>query len=162
MFNIIFRYIILNLLPIQLRKPRNIAWLSLIMSYLKSIYDDFVVYRTSMLYDINFTGQTCYLEKKLRDIFNIQGLYISDGIYLEPTYLSNRSEGNLPVFINNSSENENIFFLNNLIEFSMGTDFFVNIPAADYDAMTGESLSRMATIINYYLVFGKNYNIKRI
>lgn len=101
MFNVIFEYLRTILTPTRLRQPKTSAWLSIIISYLKNIYDNYVLFRTEKLYDINFTGQLMYLQKKLRDTFNCQGILIEDGTLILPLYLSNRNENNLPVFIGN-------------------------------------------------------------
>ncbi len=101
MFNVIFEYLRTILTPTRLRQPKLLAWLSVIISYLKKIYNEYISFRTLKLYDINFTGQLMYLQKKLRDTFNCPGIIIEDGTLILPLYLSNQNENNLPVYIGN-------------------------------------------------------------
>ncbi len=101
MFDIDFRYLVTILLPTKLRKERLIAFLRLINSHLKQIYSEFKNYRNLKLYDINFTGQVMYIEKKLQDMFSCSGIYIADGELIQPVYLSNIDEAHTPVYFGN-------------------------------------------------------------
>ena len=101
MFNIIYTYLIAILTPTRLRQPKLLSFLRLIMSYINSIYEEYVEYRSLKLYLINFTGQTMYLEKLLQDEFNCAGIYISDGYLALPLYLFNVDESYLPVYAGN-------------------------------------------------------------
>lgn len=78
-----------------------VAWLQLILSHIKKNYINFLNYRKQKLYDINFTGQTHYLEKKLNETFSCQGIYIDDIVYIPRLYLHNKRENFLPVFFGN-------------------------------------------------------------
>lgn len=101
MFNVLFAYLVRNLLPTRLRQSRIIAYAKLLISYIDKIYNEYVAYRTIKLYDINFTGQVMYLQKRIRDTFDCQGILIEDGVLSLPFYLSNKDELNLPVFTGN-------------------------------------------------------------
>ncbi len=109
MFNIDFTYLIQSLIPVILRKPKEIAWVSLILSYVKKLYNEFVAFKNEKLYDINFTGQTMYLEKKLNDTFSVTGIFISDGKYYLPLYLFNDGEDFLPVYTGNNFISERLY-----------------------------------------------------
>jgi len=159
MFNINFKYLINLLIPPVLRTEKQIAWLEVITYYLKIIYENFILFRINKLYDINFTGQTMYLEKKLQDIFKIPDLYISDGFFVEDTYLSNIHEGNLPVYISNISENEETIIFYNISEINNEFDFVVNIHLSDYLSLSNEDFFKMNKIINYYKLVDKRYKI---
>ena len=80
MFNVLFSYLTKILVPTRLRQLRMLSWMNLVVSYIKTIYDEYVVFRTEKLYLINFTGQTMYLQKYLQDEFEEGGIYISDGV----------------------------------------------------------------------------------
>jgi hypothetical protein len=101
MFNIDFRALIQLLLPVGWRKPKHIVWLSLILSAIKGIYNEFLAFRTSKLYDINFTGQVIYIEKKLNDLFATTGIYIADVTFYPKLYLNNKIEDFLPIYFGN-------------------------------------------------------------
>lgn len=159
MFNIDFIYLIQLLLPVYLRKPKQIAWLRLILSFIERIYNEFIQFKAVKLYDINFTGQLMYLEKKLQDTFNCSGIYISDGIVLFPFYLSNKAVGNLPVYFANKSENFPVYLSNN-IEFTESPDFIVNIPESCYNNYTENERKQINIILLYYKLFDKTNIIK--
>lgn len=160
MFNINFNYIIHIVLPVYLRFEKQISWLKVITSYINKIYLEFSEFRSLNLYDINFTGQVMYLEKKLQDEFYCSGLYISDGTTNLPFYLYNKSEGELPVYFYNKSEEELPVYLFNKNEFTEQADFFINIPIACYSNFTADDINKLHSIVQYYKNFDKNYNIK--
>ncbi len=160
MFNINFNYVIQIILPVYLRLEKQIAWLKVITFYLRKIYEEFVVFRTLKLYNINFTGQVMYLEKKLQDTFNCPLLSISDGVVVLPFYLFNKSERKLPVYFYNKSENKPPIYLFNESEYSHQSDFIVNIPIACYNLLTTDEINKLHSIVRYYLTFGKKYKIK--
>jgi len=160
MFNIDFIFVIRNLLPPSLRKPKLISWLRLITSNLYSVYLQFVEYRAKMLYDINFTGQLMYLEKKLQEVFLIPGIIISDGELIELVYLSNQMEGFLPVYLNNNMEDNPQMYLVNILEVTDNADFIVNVPSLALAGLTTDEILKMKKIINYYLLLGKSYKIQ--
>ncbi len=79
-----------------------IAWLRLILSHVQKIYNEFLLFRKRKLHDINFTGQTHYLEKKLNETMQCEGIYIDDIVYIPRLYLFNKRENFLPVFFGNN------------------------------------------------------------
>jgi len=162
MFDINFTYLINLILPPNLRKPKQIAWLSVLLSYLKKIYENFVLFRIDKLYDINFTGQIMYLEKKLQDTFNIPDLFISDGYIVDNVYLHNLSENALPIFFYNESEEEAEIYLYNSSEHISSQSFIINIPEDDYNNLTSDDLSKLNKIVNYYKLVDKQYTINII
>jgi len=163
MFSINFIYTVWNLLPVSLRKPKLAAFLRLCLSYVEKIYLSFVEYRAAKSYMLNFTGQVMYLEQYLRDSFLIPGISISDGNVKDLFYLFNESEGFLPVYINNEAEpGANLVELWNISEITENVDFYVNVPIAAFSLLTDESLKKMQKMINYFLVYGKNYIIRGV
>jgi hypothetical protein len=122
-----------------------------------------VEYRAAKSYMLNFTGQVMYLEQYLRDSFLIPGISISDGNVKDLFYLFNESEGFLPVYINNEAEpGANLVELWNISEITENVDFYVNVPIAAFSLLTDESLKKMQKMINYFLVYGKNYIIRGV
>lgn len=149
MFDIDFRYIVTILLPTRLRLPKTIAWLRVIVSYLKVIYTEFKIYRSKKLYEINFTGQVIYLEKKLQDTFNCPDIYISDGLLTLPLFLTNKEEGRSPVYFGNLfilgviyQINEEIVYENKWYSYTAtgnGT-----VPTSDPSAVAGDNIETFA------------------
>jgi hypothetical protein len=129
------------------------------LSYIEKIYGQFLVFKDYRLYDINFTGQTMYLQKKLRDTFACQGILIEDGQMFLPVYLHNQSEQQLPLYLFNEFENETISYLNNSTELSSQNDFVVKVPASCYNSMDTHSFHKMRTILEFYKMAQKTYSI---
>ena len=102
MFNINFDNLIQLLSPSSWRKLKFVSWLKLILSHLRKIYNEFVTFRAQKLYDINFTGQIMYLEKKLNDTFEVSGIYIANIKHFPKLYLQNKGEDFLPVYMGNT------------------------------------------------------------
>lgn len=145
MFDIDFRYIITILLPYRLRQSKMIAWLQVIVSYLKVIYTDFKLYRSNKLYEINFTGQVMYLEKTLQDALGCPDVYISDGILTLPLFLSNKDEGRAPVYFGNQfilgtiyQEDEEVIYNNTWYLYTATGNG--SIPPSDPSALEGEAI----------------------
>ncbi len=158
MFNINFIYLLLISLPTRLRNSRMVAYMRVALSWLQQIYNAFVSFRSLMLYDINFTGQTMYLEKKLRDTFGCNGIEITDGTLTVPNYLYNNADAQLPLYLYNESENQPLYLYHNA-ELSSQNDFIVKIPSACYSGMTDFESIQMRTIIEFYKLAQKTYTI---
>lgn len=158
MFNINFIYLLLITLPTRLRNARIVAYMRVALSWLRQIYNAFVSFRSLMLYDINFTGQTMYLEKKLRDTFGCNGIVITDGTLTVSNYLYNNADSQLPLYLYNESENQPLYLYNNS-ELSSQNDFIVKIPTSCYSAMTDFEFIQMRTIIEFYKLAQKKYTL---
>jgi hypothetical protein len=162
MFQINFTYLINLLLPPFLRKDRHKAWIKLILSNIYKLYIEFMSFKTLKLYDINFNGQTMYLEKKLQDTFGIPGLYISDGLLLNEVYFSNKDEDNIPLYFPNIAEETDTNYFYNIDEYTFDAFFIINIPSINYILLTSDDLAKMRKIIEYYKLIDKTYIIKSI
>ncbi len=156
MFNVNWTYLLEILIPPILRKPKLRAWLKLVTSQISKIYDDFVIERTWWKYNINFTGQLCYLEKKLQETFNCNEIKILDGELIQTSYLSFQSEPYLPVYATFISENEPTMTLINQSELGHNADFIVQVP---YGCLNSEQIDLLKKIINEYKLFEKQYKI---
>lgn len=53
-----------------LRKAKRLAWLRVILSPIRRMWDAFTAYRKESLYRVNHTGQVIYLQKALNDAFD--------------------------------------------------------------------------------------------
>jgi hypothetical protein len=160
MFNVNFDYLVWLYFAKILRNNRLIEFALLIVSQLKVVYNQFTAYRTQKLYLVNFTGQTMYLEKILQDTFSIPGLYITDGDLMQPLFLSNKEEGNYPLYLHNQGEVYDDVLIFNVTEQTENERFIVWIPVANYLLLTPEQLSKMDKLINYYKLIEKKYTIK--
>ncbi len=155
MFNINFYNLINFLIPTALRRSKMIAWLQLILSYIYKIYNEFLDFRAKKLYDINFTGQTHYLEKKLNEVMQCEGIYIDDIFYVPRVYLFNKRENFLPVYFGNVwkagvnyKQGDAIVYENYWYEYS-GAGSGVT-PDKDINAKKGERIPMLLGISELY------------
>lgn len=159
MFNIAFTYLINILLAPMLRQERQLSWLMLIVSYLETIYDEYIVFRNNKIFDINFNGQLMYIEKKLQLEFNCDGIYIDDGVILPINYMWNIYENQVPLYIYNVAEpNYEDLFLYNGGEYVEEADFIVYVPSICN--LASVQLQRLRNIVEYYKILEKNYKIE--
>lgn len=151
MFNINFKYLIAILTPPILRNVKFLQWMNIILSSIRNIYLDFLDMRVNWLYDINFTAQIMYLEKKLQAELNTSLISITDGYMVSLIYLQNEASNEQPLFIYNEPENSPVF-ISNLSELDNEIDFYVNVP-------TGSDATIINNIIRKYNILGKTYLI---
>lgn len=138
---------------IKLRKVRNIAFLSALVTPLQKLHDD-------TLYTMQHDGRKINLEKVLNDYFQVPGYNPSDHDNTKTVYIENIPQPG-DVFIYQPQEEQPVFLEPNevflkqenesLTEFS----FTVFIPDTyDYNEQTVRAL------IDKYRYIGKLYNIQ--
>lgn len=155
--NIDLNKIVKWLTPHFLWKPKQIAWLTVLLSPLLWLYDQFLVYRLDKLKEATTNSQVIRLTRALRDNFSneeIVILHFSDyinqafeyleieGSFNEFDYLS--SDGHLP--------DEFDFFDN---EYDAQTDFVVRIPG-----IIENKKDAIAAFVNKYVLAGKRFKIE--
>jgi hypothetical protein len=88
-FDINYDALIPQLTPVKLRKPVMTAWLKVLVSPVKWLYDQFKTSRKGNLYTLAHNGQVCYLEAVLNDAFDpiVRGVYVTDGPFRDPLFL---------------------------------------------------------------------------
>jgi|GEM_PF-3322679 len=162
MYEFDFKNTIKRLLHPFYRSKKNIAWLMVLLSYLRGLKQDFVDFKNRTQYNISFNSQKLSMEARLNQEYNlVMGtIYIEtvstndDSVYLfwlsenqRPTYTYWISETNVqPIYTRWISEpsptGTNIEFIvyipNNLIV----------------------DLNRLKAIINLYKLAGKRYAIQ--
>jgi hypothetical protein len=89
-------YTINYLLPLKKRKAARIQFIKVLISAMKARYESLLSIRTTTLYDLSFTGQVIYLEKRLNDQWDA----VNKGIYIDHPQIVLRD------FIYNKVENK--------------------------------------------------------
>ena len=144
------------LIPPILRNGKLRAWLKLISLQIREIYKEFIDKRTRWKYDINFTGQLNYLERKLQEIFNCNNIKILDGELIQISYLAFQSESYLPVYTSFISEEEPTLTLLFQSELGQNADFIVYVSTG---CLNSEQIEQLKKIIKKYKFFEKQYKI---
>ncbi len=145
-------------LPVFLRKPKITAIFEALLKPVMNLSGMFNKLRWESNAELYCTGQTMWLEKRLNELFNGETkIYISDGVFRQPLYLSNKREGYPPVYL--GGKNKQVY-LRNLSESTTETDFYVNIPASLYNSFSDETKIRFEAIIRKYKLLYVNFSIK--
>lgn len=119
------------LLPEELNNSFWLSYFFALVQPLLFVYNLIMTNKKTWLYYLGITGQVCYLEKMLNDRYDKfnRGIYIEDGINVDPVYVYQQVEDN-PVYLYVQSENNPVHFFTNTETLDDAADFVVNIPVA--------------------------------
>jgi len=148
-----------SLLPVRRRKSRMLAWLQALVGPVGYLYGLFTANRANNLYWLSHSGQVCYIEAALNDVFDPDGrsIYITDPAYADPVYIYRRIEEK-PVYVSKRSESgstdyESPQWLYRRSEtYAFGYQFIVNVPS---DGEWEEH--HLRAIVDKYRLPGKGY-----
>jgi hypothetical protein len=159
-YNIDYNKLILARIPVELRSPEVIAWVTLLCMPFAYLYTVLISFRQAKLYQLSITPQVCYLEKMLNDRYDflLRRIYIIDGALFDPTYEFLKVE-NKPNFIYTKAEISagqpaSYDYLKGEIG-AFTFDFIVKVPTSltfNQDEMKG--------LINTYKLASKIYTIQ--
>jgi len=81
-FNIDYRSLINNILPVRRRRVIRMAWLNALIAPVIYNYNSFRTNRDKNLYYLTHTSQVCCMEAVLNDMFDptLKRIYYSDGM----------------------------------------------------------------------------------
>jgi hypothetical protein len=164
-YNINWRSFIGNNLPIDLRQPKMINWLEVLLKPLASLHTAFLAYRLDALYKASQNSQVCYLEKILRDRFGFGSLvFIRNAKLNEPIWFYEIKD-NKPIYFYDIAANKPVYFREETALQGDGIDFIVflhsDIWPVDYgNGETVAWLAQMAALIDYYKLCSKTYRFQ--
>ena len=182
MFNIVWSRLIAWLLPWFLRTQTHQDWLNSLLTPLKNVWADFLVWKDEMIYEAYMTGQVINLEMLLNDKFNgstpawiwntstftydpntPSAIYIIDFANSIPvTYLWNQPEGRPSPFIYNNGETLTTpqVYLYNQSEYDDQADFVIMVPYAVADVSTDAVfVAKVKAWVNKYRQAGVRFQI---
>jgi hypothetical protein len=157
MFNFDYIKALIMLVPVKLRKPKTLAWITVLSSLIVSLKEQTVLFRSNTLYNLNHNSQVASIEHLLNDIFNSgnPGIFITDPFFKPQTYLYNKREARPALYLKNASEASDPNYLHNRSTFYPSVNFIVWVP----DFVVFDE-SRMRGLINNVKLAGKNYEIR--
>jgi hypothetical protein len=156
--NIDFDKLIRQVLPSGLRKPKMIAFLSVILYPLKQLYTQFKQWENKSQYDIKYqSGCPAHLEKVINDIFDNteKRIYIGPGNIPTRTYLRLRLADN-PLYVRLRSANAPIYIYTRDAYLYGNYNFTVNVP----DALNTIDTVYLTAVVNRYKRDSKTFIIK--
>lgn len=103
MYNVNWKRFVRFLTPNFMRQLRQIAWLEVLVSQVKSLHIGFLLFREEIIYKLRFNSQIIYLEKRLNDKWDNtnRGIYIENTADIDRNYLYNKIELRPKTFLHN-------------------------------------------------------------
>lgn len=142
-----------RLLPPFLRQIKLVKFLSAAVYPLSQLFDVFVTYRDTTIFNLQFSAIVAELEYYLNHIYSTSGIWIED---FDPDYqyLYAASENNTPLTVYLLSEQETAQYIYTGSENENCYNYVVWIPdTLNYDA------DMMRSYIDQYNLAGKNYQL---
>ncbi|EKT4520756.1 hypothetical protein ABF176_000661 [Flavobacterium psychrophilum] len=143
----------IGFLPINLRQPKNIAYVLALLEPVEWLYYQWLQKRDFDWYRLKHTGQVCKLRKVLNDNLDksLRRIYIAQGTAFPRKYIYTKAE-NKPKYLGT-------YFIKSQDEYeNTGVDFIVFVPTEIKTA----SIDQLKYLLNYYKLAGKRYKIEAI
>ncbi len=151
-FDIVYSRLIEMLSPVLLRKRRWLAWMNILITPTKWLYDVFTVNRLANVYFVNHTSQVYSMEAVLNDTFDSEArrIYITDRSYPEYVWLFIALELRpLPLYLGSEGNPVPLFTAAEVIAADSADVFIVNIPEA-VTLAAGYSEARVRAVVEQY------------
>lgn len=157
-YDIDFRELANLLTPPFLRKVKLIDFLEALLKPLEEVNFNFKIFRRQAIYKVTHNGQVVYLQAVLNDSYDnsLRRIYIDDFPVYDPVWIYPEADEN-PVYIGNATvySDAEAFAAT---EF----DFLVFVPI-EYKPFNPQQLTifltQMRSLINYYKLASKRYDI---
>lgn len=153
LFDINFKKMGIGFLPINLRQPKNIAYVLALLEPVEWLYYQWLQKRDFDWYRLKHTGQVCKLRKVLNDNLDksLRRIYIAQGTAFPRKYIYTKAE-NKPKYLGT-------YFIKSQDEYeNTGVDFIVFVPTE----IKTVSIDQLKYLLNYYKLAGKRYKIEAI
>lgn len=158
-FRIEWPALVRNLIPAMLRRPRLLAWLESITSPVAALYRQFLLYRSTVLRQLSYNGQTILLEKALNDTFDpaFRRIRVVNAVgELAPTYVNfvREQQPNPTVYLVNEPDYQPLY-LYSQAAFNSQVDFTVYAPGLGSQATGLHALIRRLkrAMTNYQILY---------
>ena len=131
-YRVDFERLVMLLLPSLLRRPRQLAWLSLLTMPVRNLYRRFITYEATVRRELSYNSQVLLFEAALNDRFDpaVRRIYITGtDVQLQPLYVNFIIEEQPNPVLYFQSEHQPPAYLYRWIEFTGVADFIVTCPA---------------------------------
>ena len=145
--------LIIQLLPLLLRKVAHVARLSVLVTPWKLLHSSFMIKRTAWRYQLTHTPQVYSLENVLNDAFDPSSrrIYILDGDYIDAVRLY-EPEDLRPVRFYEATQ---VRFYEPSAFDLLDVDFVVHIPLS----LTAAEELRLRALLSFYKLPDKTYTL---
>lgn len=148
-YDIDFTKMITELLPVTLRKPIRIAWLKAALIPLRSLHNNFLAFRTGIMNDIIWNGQTIKLQNLLVLRFGAGIVITNNNNSLDGSFVGDGVD--VSSYVGEGSDIQN--YIDTTYSVSL-YNFTVSVPSSITFTM-----SDMVALINKYHLFNVTFNI---
>lgn len=156
MYGVNWSRVIRDLVPPRMYKKGIVGWLSVLLSSTQDLHARFVDYAEDVDYKLNHNSQVCYLEAALNDTFDpeMRRIYIEDagGNVITPLQ---RDSDLSPVVLGSDTEGSALVLQPDSGYTGGSYDFIVVLPYA----FAQSTIYRLRSLIDYYKLAGKRYDI---
>lgn len=163
-YHIDFGKLIVAHLPGISRKIGRMAFLVILIKPVKSLYEAFINWREARLYLMGHNSQAIYIRKALNDRFDpIQRqIKVANSPVIEQVWHFDTAD-NRPLYYFDPADNKPVYFRDPADFLELNADFEVIVPQglkpADATALNDFEI-RLRTLVDYYKLYSKKYNIK--
>jgi len=160
-YDITYKDFVIDYLPVDKRKPVNIAYLTALLTPVETVHvDTFGPYRDDVIERSKQNGQRILFESILNNKFGVTSaplIYIDNsGDNITPNIFFNENEGLPPVIMFNESEGQPPLYMRNESEASVNREFIIFVPIAVFTAVGVEAIKAEADRLKPY---STNYKI---
>jgi len=162
-YDIDYNLFIRRLLPSFLRKPITLDWLTVLVSPIVFLYNDFINFRVDILRQLSYTSQTVVFEKLLNDNADntSRRIYIENVILIVEAAFYYQLQETTPIiddefsYMLSEGDQASDYFIETLSETLAQVDFIVHVPT---DLTDKENF--LINLIDRYKLAGKRYKIE--
>jgi len=148
-YDIDFTKMITQLLPVTLRKTVRIAWLKASLGPVRTLHDNFLAFRTGIMNDIIWNGQTIKLQNLLILRFGAGIVITNNNNSPDGSFVGDSAD--VSSYIGDGSDIQN--YIDTTYSVSL-YNFTVSVPSSITFTM-----SDMVALINKYHLFNVTFNI---
>lgn len=157
-YNIDFKKLVCQLLPVLHKKPKHKAWLHALMQPLIVLYSFFVAFRSVSIYRLAITPQVCFLEKLLNDKYDValRRIVIDEAPEIDGWVLHQKVEAKKQVLYK-KSEGIELELYTKAETTVYSVDFIVQVPVAMFGTF---DLKEFRAYLDAYKLVTKTYKVQ--
>jgi len=152
-----------QLLPILMRRPKTLAYLSALLSPFVTLYFDFVDFKDKAIYKTEHNAAITLLQKMLNDGYDDveRRIYINNAEITATQHYYDTDAGD-PLEFYDVGEGDPQWFFNQETFNVYGSDFTVFLPAGIRPILQADEerlITKIKADLDYYKMFGTKYTI---
>lgn len=162
-YNVDYTRFVQQLLPIVMRTPKLLDYITALVAPIVSLYNQFYVFKNKAIYKTEHNASVTLLQKMLNDGYDAveRRIFINNAEITATQHYYDEGQGDPLIFYDEGKGDPQWFF--NLEVFNVyQSDFTVFLPEAIRPANSaneGRLLTRIKADLDYYKIYGTKYTI---